>query len=101
MDGKYRDQPSSVSHHAKLFAGGYEDFLTPPFAHSIPQTYRENLLDDLLYYFEAAGHGFNERDPSLISLARYPLQVVAREWANYISGELSCSNNTLPGRISP
>lgn len=73
------------------FMGGLEDFLDSPsfFDNSQirqPSTSRSDLFEGLMYYW---GRGppdcFNGSDPSLLSLAYYPLRIVAAEWANYVS----------------
>ena len=75
---------------SELFLGGYEDFLHPPNpsetarAGSGPQ--RLSLLEDLLHYWRTEPPpSFEARDPGLLSLAYYPLRIVAAEWMNYIT----------------
>jgi hypothetical protein len=77
-----------ITLRSQPFQGGYEDFLDPPsFSSQVvddgPQ--RRSLLEDLVYYWEKhTPSRFNAQTPDLLSLAYYPLRIVAAEWASYI-----------------
>jgi Mg2+ and Co2+ transporter CorA len=43
------------------------------------------VLEDLLFYWKKERPpGFNSEDPSILSLAYYPLRIVAAEWVSYV-----------------
>jgi Mg2+ and Co2+ transporter CorA len=82
----YQKHPKPLS--SSLFAGGYEDFLDPPRTSNTRTVKpdRDSLLEDLMYYWNIdESHNFDARDPSLVSISRYPLQIAAREWINYVA----------------
>jgi hypothetical protein len=74
--------------------GGFEDFM-PPKTYSQYQSStftnlahlkRESLLEDLLYYWEDPHvPSFKAGDPTLLSIANYPLRIVAGEWMAYVA----------------
>ncbi|MCJ1303778.1 hypothetical protein MMC08_006589 [Hypocenomyce scalaris] len=75
---------------SQLFLGGFEDFLDPPsfFDDSNHRSgpLRHALLEDLIYYWkQERPAGFNLEAPTLLSLAYYPLKIVAAEWMNYMA----------------
>jgi Mg2+ and Co2+ transporter CorA len=45
----------------------------------------QNLKSDLEHYWKADVHDYSISTPTLLSLSCYPLQIVAREWVNYIA----------------
>lgn len=75
----------------KLFQGGYEDVSRPAepgvdveveYWKSGPT--RKGLLEDLIYYWQRERpESFRWEDPSLFSVAHYPLKIVAAEWMTY------------------
>jgi hypothetical protein len=47
---------------------------------------RESLLENLLYYWEGLhASGFKADNPTLLSIANYPLRIVAGEWMAYVA----------------
>jgi Mg2+ and Co2+ transporter CorA len=70
------------------FLGGREDFLDPPSffeeSQSVPAPTSCGLFEDLLTcWTRETPEGFNPESPSLLSLAYYPLKIIAGEWMNY------------------
>lgn len=45
----------------------------------------KDLRYDLRHYWEANVHDYSTVAPTLLSLSYYPLQIVAREWVNYMA----------------
>jgi hypothetical protein len=77
------------------YLGAYEDFLkAPPFSQALktPQySERGGMLKDLVRYWKRASpQCFDSADPSIQSLAYYPLRIVAAEWVKYIAVMLHC-----------
>ena len=92
------------------FTGGFEDFLDPPSVHDDnpgrPGPGRQSLLEDILYYWSVdPSLRSNIQDPPILSLACYPLRIVASEWMNYIAvmrfsiKEYEYSHDEAPGLI--
>jgi len=83
--------------HLRLrpFLGTYEDFTEPPkFSDdwstltSQPPT---GPLEDILQYWERDSPAyFDAKDPTLRSLAYYPLRIVAAEWVKYVEVMQHC-----------
>lgn len=96
ISNRYKSPNGILSYASELFAGGYEDFLPPrPLPPTGPlEPQRSNLLDDLLYYFAVGGYPFPNGNPTLLAFARCPLQIVAREWVNYVAGTSACGQYT-------
>jgi hypothetical protein len=72
------------------FLGAYEDFLGPiPFSKFSQQgkgDLRGGMLRELIYYWSRSSPAcFDPTDPSLQSLAYYPLRIVAAEWVKYVA----------------
>lgn len=86
-------EPAYFSLPVKLFQGGYEDFLEPleedvsiGIDVSALGPSRQGLLKDLIYYWQRKlPDSFNSENPSLLSVALYPLKIVAAEWMNYVA----------------
>jgi hypothetical protein len=75
----------SVEVPTRLYLGGYEDYLDPPFnsKFSAPGPYRIGLFDDLIYYLTSSP--FETDSPSLLNLSNHPLRIIAAEWVKYIA----------------
>lgn len=73
---------------ARPFQGGFEDFLPDTFPNETDPNFgpwRRSLLEDLIFYWSNEQfHGFDINTPTLVSLAYYPLKVVAAEWMTYL-----------------
>ncbi|CAN9378801.1 unnamed protein product [Alternaria alternata] len=77
------------------YLGTYEDFMKmPPFSQSwkLPRcNERGGMMNDVVRYWERAiPQCFDPKDPSIQSLAYYPLRIVAAEWVKYIAVMLHC-----------
>jgi hypothetical protein len=89
----------SDAHRVELdlrpFLGTYEDFTEPP-KFSEDWTYlidkpRRSLLDDIVGYWNCdVPAGFTPENPTLQSLAYYPLRIVAAEWVKYVEVMQHC-----------
>ncbi|CAG8981825.1 hypothetical protein HYALB_00013754 [Hymenoscyphus albidus] len=95
--------------NSKPFQGGYEDFLErqafPDQVNWDPQ--RSSLRKDLVYYFQKKRPpGFKSKDPTLLSLAYYPLKITAADWVIYIEArsniikQYEYSTEATPGPTS-
>ena len=83
----YRSLEKEMTLESQPFQGGYEDFLQrPSFLDSdVSNPVRSSLLEDLVYYWmKEKPPSFNILSPDLLSLAYYPLKIVAAEWVCYI-----------------
>jgi len=83
----YRSLEKEMTLHSEPFQGGYEDFLQRPpvsqYDSSAPV--RFSLLEDLVYFWTKERPPlFKPQSPDLLSLAYYPLKIVAAEWNCYI-----------------
>jgi hypothetical protein len=75
---------------SQMFLGGYDDFLEPP--PLIQQDSKDDqfpdhlgLQGDLLFYWSMQSPAcFDPQSPSLLSLAHYPLRIIAAEWMKYV-----------------
>ncbi|KAH9209565.1 hypothetical protein DL95DRAFT_413755 [Leptodontidium sp. 2 PMI_412] len=78
---------------SRPFQGGFEDFMSPktysqcqssdPTA--LAHLKRSSLLEDLLFYWgDASPSVFKADHPTLLSIANYPLRIVAGEWKVYV-----------------
>jgi len=89
----YENQMASAGRHisCRLSLNGYEDFLEPQltvFGAEYPcvAPSRDGLLDDLVYYWDRQPPpSFDRRNPTLLALSCYPLQIVAAEWVTYMA----------------
>lgn len=95
LDGRKRDQQHKVHLSTQPFLGAYEDFLEPPaFSEGLDHmelSTRGGMLDDLQYYWNRKVPScFDSKDPSLQSLAYYPLKIVAAEWVKYVAVMQQC-----------
>jgi CorA-like Mg2+ transporter protein len=75
---------------SKPFLGPYEDFMDPPSiignVHHRERTSDQGLSQDLEQYWKRSIPScFNPQDPSIHSLAYYPLRIVAAEWVKYVA----------------
>lgn len=74
----------------KPFQGGYEDFLECAPYSKIQDAnrsgpWRRSLLEDLVFYWMKEHPAtFNFEDPTILSLAYYPLKIVSAEWVGYL-----------------
>jgi Mg2+ and Co2+ transporter CorA len=81
---KVEQSKDKETYYSNLFAKGYEDFI----AHSNADVDNDRCKDlryDLRHYWEANVHDYSTVAPTLLSLSYYPLQIVAREWVNYMA----------------
>ena len=72
---------------SKLFQGGFEDFIghTSYDRDEPPRLQRLSLVDDLIRYWNIEHPPtFNPVNPTLLSLAYYPLRIIAAEWVTYV-----------------
>lgn len=79
----------------KPYMGTYEDFVQlPPFSQAKKVSEyikRDSMLSDLVQYWKYANpRCFDPTDPSIQSLAYYPLRIVAAEWVKYIAVMQHC-----------
>jgi len=89
----------SEAHKVRLeiqpFLGPYEDFTDPPkFSEdwsSLLDNSRRSVFEDIIGYWERnTPDAFNPDDPTLQSLAYYPLRIVAAEWVKYVEVMQHC-----------
>ncbi|KAH8698175.1 hypothetical protein GQ44DRAFT_633179 [Phaeosphaeriaceae sp. PMI808] len=89
--GHQDSEDHKVNLDLRPFLGSYEDFTEPP-KFSEVKKWRELsrkprgcLLDDIIQYWtREMPADFNIADPTLHSLAHYPLRIVAAEWVKYV-----------------
>ncbi|KAF2118412.1 hypothetical protein BDV96DRAFT_629937 [Lophiotrema nucula] len=86
--GHKDDESQQVHLQSRPFLGAYEDFLRPPkFSDdwtSLHDISRGGMADDLLHYWErCTPPSFERHNPTIESLAYYPLKIVAAEWVKY------------------
>jgi len=87
----YRSLEKEITLYSEPFQGGYEDFLhCPSFSKSDSSSLvRLSLLEDLVYFWtKERPSGFKPNGPELLSLAYYPLKIVAAEWNCYVGALL-------------
>ncbi|KAJ4302729.1 hypothetical protein N0V90_001619 [Kalmusia sp. IMI 367209] len=78
------------------FLGGYADFLSPPkfssdwsSVQAAPQG--GSMASEVIHYWKRAlPQSFDPRNPTLESLAFYPLKIVAAEWVKYVTVMQHC-----------
>lgn len=83
----YRSSEKEMTLESQPFQGGYEDFLQRPSVSDNDPSgpARSSLLEDLVYYWiRERPPTFNPTNPDLLSLAYYPLKIVAAEWVCYV-----------------
>jgi hypothetical protein len=95
VDGKKPDEEHKLRLQSQPFLGAYEDFNPPPaFSEYLEQRedgFRGGMFHDLQYYWsQNVPACFNPKDPSLQSLAYYPLRIVAAEWVKYVAVMYHC-----------
>ncbi|USP77846.1 uncharacterized protein yc1106_05120 [Curvularia clavata] len=93
--GDHLDAGKKVKLKLQPYMGTYEDFMKmPPFSQSykVPQRHGQSgMLGDLIQYWERAiPKCFDPVDPSIQSLAYYPLRIVAAQWVKYVAVMLHC-----------
>jgi len=93
--GDHANAGQQVKLDLQPYLGTYEDFMKmPPFSQSwkLPQyNERGGMLSDVVQYWEReAPQCFDPTDPSIQSLAYYPLRIVAAEWVKYTAVMLHC-----------
>lgn len=85
---RFTSQEKQMILQSQPFQGGYEDFLERSsfFDNDMSCPGRSSLLEDLVYYWrKERPPSFNPRSPTLLSLAYYPLKIVAAEWVSYVA----------------
>lgn len=84
----HQDDNGTRRVQARLFQGGFEDFLSGTFCDNpVPESGpgRRSLLEDLEFYWSnGQPHGLDVNRPTLASLAYYPLRIIAAEWMTYL-----------------
>lgn len=74
---------------SRIFLGGYEDFLDSPSMSDLDgkepvSPDRKGFFDDLILYWSVQSpESLDPANPTLPSLAYYPLKIVAAEWVKY------------------
>lgn len=86
---------SKVQFCLKPFLGGYEDFMEPfPICRGLdnPVLPRGRSMSyDLEQYWERnVPTCFDRKDPTIQSLAYYPLRIIAAEWVKYVAVMHEC-----------
>ncbi|KAF2127781.1 hypothetical protein P153DRAFT_387515 [Dothidotthia symphoricarpi CBS 119687] len=86
--GHKEDATHKVQLILRPFLGAYEDFADPPkFSenwNTLNDCPRGGMLDDVVQRWQARVPAcFNREDPTIQSLAYYPLKIVAAEWVKY------------------
>jgi hypothetical protein len=89
----HKDDPEhEVNLKLNPYLGTYENFMElPKFSSSEAWRHwkgniRRGMLDDIIeYWMTALPECFDAADPSIQSLAYYPLKIVAAEWVKYIA----------------
>lgn len=108
LDGHKGDECRRVRLRTQPFLGVYEDFLNPPVFKSdwtcLEQPTGGCILHDIQRYWQRGIPAcFDTGDPTLQSLAYYPLRIAAAEWVKYEAVMQFCiksyeyQNNQLPG----
>jgi Mg2+ and Co2+ transporter CorA len=90
VDGQKDKQPHEITLDSKPFLGTYEDFLEPPKFSSdwsrLNDKSRGGMMQELVDYWErSTPASFEAKDPTIESLAYYPLKIVAAEWVKYLA----------------
>jgi hypothetical protein len=90
FDGGKGEQQNKVRLRSQPFLGAYEDFLDPPpFCGGLDHSdmpLREGMSCDLEHYWKRSIPAcFDSKNPTLQSLAYYPLRIVAAEWVKYVA----------------
>jgi hypothetical protein len=89
--GEEKDPGQELDYYpSQPFLGPYEDFMDPP---SISQNMNhsdmplhQGMSQDLQQYWARSNPScFDPQDPTLQSLAYYPLRIVAAEWVKYVA----------------
>lgn len=89
-DGQKDEESSKIHLHPEPYLGAYEDFLDPPpfsgyWDHSAPPLSSAMANDLVEYWARGIPRGFNTLNPTIQSLAYYPLRIVAAEWIKYVT----------------
>jgi Mg2+ and Co2+ transporter CorA len=89
VDGQKDKHSHEITLVSKPFLGAYEDFLEPPkFSSDWSQNDRSRggMMHELVDYWErSTPASFDAKDPTIESLAYYPLKIVAAEWVKYVA----------------
>ncbi|RYN81861.1 hypothetical protein AA0117_g2404 [Alternaria alternata] len=105
--GHKDDVAHKVHLNLRPFLGTYEDFTEPPkfsddWSNLTSQTPAGPLEDIIQYWERNPPVHFDAEDPTLRSLAYYPLRIVAAEWVKYVEVMQHCmklyeyKGNALP-----
>jgi hypothetical protein len=89
------DPEHQVNISLQPYLGTYENFMAPlKFSEAWDQEEMPSsggMLDDLVHYWtRALPECFDPKNPSIQSLAYYPMKIVAAEWMKYIAVMLHC-----------
>lgn len=93
------ENKDSAAHEVKLklrpFKGAYEDFTEPPKFSEDWNHQRDRLHDSLMnnvvhYWEQNLPEYFDPLNPTIQSLACYPLKIVAAEWMEYVAVMQHC-----------
>ena len=94
--GSEKDAGQKVQLDLAPYLGAYENFLPlQPFSQfrdppSRPSPHRSIFADVIRYWEQAAPACFDPADPSIQSLAYYPLRIAAAEWVKYVEVMQRC-----------
>lgn len=93
--GDHVDAGKKVKLNLQPYVGIYEDFMKmPSFSQSdkvLQHPGQCGMLSDLIQYWErSVPRCFDPEDPSIQSLAYYPLRIVAAQWVKYVAVMLHC-----------
>lgn len=85
---RHQDNSGTRRVQARLFQGGFEDFLSGTFLDNpAPESGpgRRSLLEDIRFYWSSGQpQGFDVNRPTLTSLSYYPLKIIAADWMTYL-----------------
>ena len=89
-DGGKEEEPNKIHLRSQPFLGVYEDFLDPPpFSPALDfsdMPLGKGMSYDLQHYWKRSIPAcFDSKNPTLQSLAHYPLRIVAAEWVKYVA----------------
>ncbi|KAF2792117.1 hypothetical protein K505DRAFT_376286 [Melanomma pulvis-pyrius CBS 109.77] len=90
VDGQKDKEPHKIHLDSKPFLGAYEDFMKPPKFSSdwthLDDRSRGGMFHDVVQYWERSIPAcFDAQNPTIESLAYYPLRIVAAEWVKYVA----------------
>ncbi|KAF1993574.1 hypothetical protein P154DRAFT_567923 [Amniculicola lignicola CBS 123094] len=95
LDGNKDDPAFKVTLNLKPYMGPSEDFVElPKFSEpwtSVPHRTRDSIMDDVMDCWSRRNPDcFDPMNPTIQSLAYYPLRIIAAEWVKYIAVMQRC-----------